>query len=152
VQTEVVVAPVGVETPTIVDVMPMDDTETDVAILSPVDTTIRLLPYIGSDLEPIEVEGLKAVAASNDPTAFRGCFKSALSYGFLTETYQNYETPKPVASSHSCFDADQLQADLNTGHALAFVGEPNIHPGIDRVVAIYDDGRAYAWHQKSKSE
>jgi hypothetical protein len=146
------VMPVEIEIAEINDEAAIEKTSTDLAKLEPVQTSIRLKPYIGPDAELIEVQGLKAVAVSSDPTTFRGCFKAGLSYGFLTETYQIYEAPKPAASAHPCFDADQLQADLDTGHALAFVGEQDIHPGIDRVVAIYDDGRAYAWHQKSKSE
>jgi hypothetical protein len=34
-----------------------------------------------------------------------------------------------------------------TGEAVAFLSEPGIHPGVDRVVAVFQDGRAYAWHQ-----
>ena len=34
---------------------------------------------------------------------------------------------------------------------LAFLSEPDIHPGVDRVVAVFGDGRAYAWHQLNGS-
>ena len=36
---------------------------------------------------------------------------------------------------------------LETGEATAFLSEKNIHHGVDRVIAVFDDGRAYAWHQ-----
>ncbi len=113
---------------------------------------IRLLPYIGSTSEVINANNLDAVANAADPLSFHGCFKTPLTYGLLTETYQTHDTPTPKSEKLNCFDAVQVQADLNTGNALAFVGEKNIHPGIDRVVAVYEDGRAFAWHQKAQSE
>jgi hypothetical protein len=38
------------------------------------------------------------------------------------------------------------------GEALAFLSEPNIHPGVDRVVAVFPDGRAFAWHQLNQRD
>ncbi|MBS0563510.1 MAG: histidine kinase, partial [Proteobacteria bacterium] len=35
--------------------------------------------------------------------------------------------------------------------AVAFLSDENIHPGVDRVVAVYADGRAYAWQQLNES-
>lgn len=113
---------------------------------------IRLLPHIGSKVEPIAIHNMHAVAVKEDPLTFHGCFKTRLSYGLLTETYKTHDTPRPIASTLDCFDTEKLQADLDIGNALAFVGEQNIHPGIERVIAVYEDGRAFAWHQKTKSE
>jgi len=113
---------------------------------------MRLLPYIGDVSEVISASDVVAVANAADPLSFQGCFKTPLTYGLLTETYETHTTPTPTSDNLDCFDAAQVQADLNTGNALAFVGEKNIHPGIDRVVAVYEDGRAFAWHQKAQSE
>jgi len=118
------------------------------AQLAPTNATIALLPYGAAQAELISVSDLRAVATPTDPLTFYSCFKTPLSYGLLTETYQTYETPNPQTTSFGCFNAAQIRADLNSGAALAFVGEKNIEPGI----AVYDDGRAYAWHQKAKSE
>ena len=122
------------------------------AMLLPANVVIRLLPHIGSKVEPIAIHGLSAVAVEDNPLTFHGCFKTRMSFGVLTETYKTHETPEPVASSLDCFDTDKLQADLNIGNALAFVGERNIYPGVERVIAVYEDGRAFAWHQKTRSE
>ncbi|MEM6308196.1 MAG: DUF6446 family protein, partial [Pseudomonadota bacterium] len=46
-----------------------------------------------------------------------------------------------------CFDASQIGADLEQGTATAFTGVRNYEYGIDRVVAIYPDGRGFIWHQ-----
>ena len=67
----------------------------------------------------------------------------------LSETYVAYDEAVPLIAPNwfDCFDAKQLGSDLEKGIALAFLGEENITYGIDRIVAVYDDGRAYAWHQ-----
>ena len=36
---------------------------------------------------------------------------------------------------------------LEEGQATAYLGVPNIQYGFDRVVAIFPDGKGYAWHQ-----
>jgi hypothetical protein len=46
-----------------------------------------------------------------------------------------------------CFDAAAIGADLAAGRAAAVLGEANVTYGIDRVLALYPDGRGYAWHQ-----
>ena len=67
----------------------------------------------------------------------------------LTETYQTYDKPTPLygPSWFSCFNADAIGEALERGEALAFMSEHDISPGVDRVVAVFPDGRAYAWHQ-----
>ena len=46
-----------------------------------------------------------------------------------------------------CFDAKAIGAALEKGEARAFLSQKDIAPQIDRVVAVFPDGRAYAWHQ-----
>jgi hypothetical protein len=67
----------------------------------------------------------------------------------LTETYQVYEGATPLVAPgwFSCFNADDIGVALEEGRAVAYLGEENIQYGIDRVVAIMDDGRAFAWNQ-----
>lgn len=57
-----------------------------------------------------------------------------------------------VGSKLGPIAVENLKVVAEDANPLAFVGEQDVHPGIDRVIAIYGDGRAYAWHQKSKSE
>ena len=47
----------------------------------------------------------------------------------------------------TCYDADPFGSDLEAGAATALLGRRDITRGVDRVVAIYPDGRAFAWHQ-----
>jgi len=110
---------------------------------------IRLTP-IGSDQpEAIVAENVEGIDAESSPLRFRACFTTPLSQSMLTETYQIYDHPVPLNGPgwFSCYKADEVGAALEKGEALAFLSEPGIHPGVDRVVAVFPDGRAYAWHQ-----
>jgi hypothetical protein len=113
---------------------------------------IRLTPVAGPS-EPILVDNFQGIDAESSPLRFRGCFTTPTSLATLTETYAEYEAPTPLNAPgwFSCFDAARIGADLEAGAALAFMSEPDIHPGVDRVVAVYPDGRAFAWHQLNES-
>jgi len=113
---------------------------------------IRLLPLIGQGPEPITTGPVLVESSASDPLAFHGCFTMEQSFGLLTETFETAEPtmPLPIKGGLSCFDAEQLAEDLNIGYAVAFWGERDIAPGVDRVVAVYDDGRAFVWHQKNQ--
>jgi hypothetical protein len=110
---------------------------------------IRLVPLAGNAPEPIPVAGIEGTDAQSSPIKFRACFRTPLSLAMLTETYRVYADAVPLnaPSNFPCFDAAAIGAALETGEALAFLSEPGIHPGVDRVVAVYPDGRGFAWHQ-----
>ncbi len=99
--------------------------------------------------EVILFENFKAIDSNSSPVRYRACFDTAMSLATLTETYVYYETAEPLVAPDwfNCFDARQIGEDLISGKAVAFLGQANIQYGIDRVVAVYDDGRAFAWHQ-----
>lgn len=112
-------------------------------------TIIRLTPLVGGAPEPIIVTAFTGIDAATSPLKFRGCFKVASSLGFLTETYQVFTAATPLKAPgwFDCFDSEQLTQDIASGRAVAFLGEKDIARGADRIVAVYDDGRAFAWHQ-----
>lgn len=110
---------------------------------------IRLVPLTSEQPEAIIVTGIEGIDADSSPIKFRACFTTPLSLAMLTETYRDYPGAEPLIAPRGfdCFDAEAIGAALETGEALAFLSEPNIHPGVDRVVAVFSDGRAFAWHQ-----
>jgi Family of unknown function (DUF6446) len=110
---------------------------------------IRLVPLAGDRPEPILVEGIEGTDAESSPIKFRACFTTPMSLAMLTETYRPYENAVPLnaPAAFPCFDAAAIGAALESGEAVAFLSEPGIHPGVDRVVAVFQDGRAFAWHQ-----
>lgn len=101
--------------------------------------------------EPILAEGVEGIDADSSPLRFRACFHTPLSQAMLTETYKMYADAVPLnaPSWFGCFDAAKIGEALEKGEAIAFLSQANIAPQIDRVVAVFPDGRAYAWHQLS---
>jgi hypothetical protein len=109
-----------------------------------------VLTPIASDLpEAIIAEGITGIDASSSPLRFRACFSTPLTLATLTETYRLYESPTPLTAPgwFDCFDADAIGEALERGEALAFLSQADISKGVDRVVAVFPDGRAFAWHQ-----
>ena len=111
---------------------------------------IRLTPLEGAP-EALLTAGFEGIDAGSSPLRFRSCFTTPTALATLTETFRTYENPTPLVAPgwFDCFDAERIGKDLETGAAVAFLSEAEIHPGVDRVVAVYPDGRAFGWHQLS---
>ena len=101
--------------------------------------------------EPILADGVEGIDADSSPLRFRACFHTPLTQAMLTETYKMYDKAVPLnaPSWFGCFDAARIGEALEKGEAIAFLSQANIAPQVDRVVAVFPDGRAYAWHQLS---
>ncbi len=110
---------------------------------------ITLTPIIGDMPEAIVADNVTGIDAESSPIRFRACFTTPLSQATLTETYRVYEKPTPLIAPYwfDCFDADKIGEALETGQAIAFLSQAEIADGIDRVVAVFPDGHAYAWNQ-----
>ncbi|NBR35504.1 MAG: histidine kinase [Rhodobacteraceae bacterium] len=102
--------------------------------------------------EVIETRNFTGIDADSSPIRYRACFETDVSIGMLTETYVVLEKAEPRLAPKwfECFDAKEIGQDLEAGTAVAFMGTRNLRYGIDRIVAIYPDGRGYAWHQVNK--
>lgn len=120
-----------------------------------------LLTDLAGQPEPIPVRDVKGIDGTASPLKFRACFTSDVSIATLTEGYQVYDAPTPLIAPawFSCFDAEAIGAALESGEAVAFLGQADIAPTpskpgatpviVDRVVAVFPDGRAFAWNQLS---
>ena len=99
--------------------------------------------------EPILFDGYRGIDSDSSPLRYRACYTVAGSLAMLTETYQVLDGAEPRVAPEwfDCFDAGQIGADLESGAAIAFLGQEHVRYGIDRIVAVYPDGRAFAWHQ-----
>jgi hypothetical protein len=99
--------------------------------------------------EPILAEGVTGIDADSSPLRFRACFTTPLTHGMLSETYVAYEGAVPLIAPgwFDCFDAVEIGTALERGEALAFLSQAGVAADIDRVVAVFPDGRAFAWHQ-----
>ena len=110
---------------------------------------IELTSFVSGEPERILADNIQAIDAESSPIRFRACFDTPLSTAMLTETFVSLDRAEPrnAPDWFSCFDAAQIGEDLATGAATAFMGHENFEYGIDRIVAIYPDGRGYVWHQ-----
>ncbi len=114
---------------------------------------IMLTPVAGDAPEPILAEDVTGIDGDSSPIRFRACFKTPMTLAMLSETYRIYDGAEPLNAPgwFGCFDAAAIGAALEKGEAVAFLSQANIHPGIDRVVAVFGDGRAFAWQQLNGS-
>lgn len=99
--------------------------------------------------EPILAEGITGIDADSSPLRFRACFTTPMTQAMLSETYVAYEGAEPLVAPgwFDCFDAVAIGTALERGEALAFLSQASVHADVDRVVAVFPDGRAFAWHQ-----
>lgn len=114
---------------------------------------IRLTSVVTGQPEPILAQDVTGIDADSSPIRFRACFQTPMDLAMLTETYRIYDRPEPLTAPgwFDCFDAEAIGAALESGAAVAFLGQAEIHPGVDRVVAVFPDGRAFAWNQLNAS-
>lgn len=111
--------------------------------------SVSLMSLTSQESEPIPADGVTAIDADSSPIRFRACFTTPLSLPFLTESYVMVPqaTPRNAPDWFSCFDAAAIGAALERGSALAFMGQKNVDYGVDRIVAVTEDGRGYIWHE-----
>lgn len=113
------------------------------------DDSITLVSLTDDQPEEIATDALQAIDADSSPIRYRACFTTDLSLPMLTETYQMIDTnaPRNAPGWFDCFDAATIGADIDAGRALTFLGAKNVHFGVDRIVAIHEDGRGFVWHE-----
>jgi hypothetical protein len=99
--------------------------------------------------EEIIADDVTSIDATSSPIRYRACFTTPMSQALLTEGYQLVDGATPLVAPDwfDCFNATEIGAALEQGSALAFMGQSNIDYGVDRIVAIMEDGRGFVWHQ-----
>ncbi|TLP58333.1 histidine kinase [Parasedimentitalea maritima] len=110
---------------------------------------VVLVPQDGDKGVAIDYADFQAIDASSSPIRYRACFSSPLSRQELAQTYtvsQHYQ-PRIAPGWFECFDAEAIGAALEAGTATAFLSVKNIEYGVDRVVAVTDQGQGYVWHE-----
>ncbi len=101
------------------------------------------------EAEAIEFTDFTAIDSDSSPIRFRACFRTALTPDAAAETYVADPDAVPLNAPgwFDCFDARAIGGALESGDARAFLVASNVHYGIDRVAALFADGRGYMWHQ-----
>ncbi|TCL08624.1 hypothetical protein BXY66_0662 [Shimia isoporae] len=113
---------------------------------------VQLTLLVTGEPEPILYEDFQAIDADSSPIRYRACFTTGMSAALLTETYEMIEhaEPRNAPEWFDCFDAKEIGTALESGEALAFLGQKDVIYGIDRLVAIMSDGRGFVWHEINK--
>ncbi|SIS49507.1 DUF6446 family protein [Phaeovulum vinaykumarii] len=100
---------------------------------------VSLVSVATGQVEPFLAETLAAGGGAE-------CLRTPLSLALMTESYVLEDAARPVPAALPCYDPARLAADLAAGRAVAFLGDAPA-PGLRRILAVYPDGRAYAWAQ-----
>lgn len=110
---------------------------------------ITLVSLTDGGTEGIPYDSFTAIDAASSPIRYRACFTTPFSLALLTETYEMVDgaAPRNAPGWFDCFDAGAIAEQLEAGTALTFLSAKNVHYGVDRIVAVTDDGRGYVWHE-----
>ena len=114
----------------------------------PARNTVVLTTRDGGSYD-MAVTNFDGIDADSSPIRFRACFDTMMTpkeADALFETYEGAE-PRNAPFWFDCFDADLVGEQVENGTAKVYAGTRNLEFGIDRVVAITDDGRGYIWHE-----
>ncbi|SEK67103.1 hypothetical protein SAMN05421666_0510 [Roseovarius nanhaiticus] len=116
------------------------------------ETDVQITSMITDAPELVLYDDFRAIDATSSPIRYRACFNTSMSHAMLTETYVLDDGAVPLTAPgwFDCFDAREIGAAIEVGEALAFTGTENIEYGIDRVVAIHEDGRGWVWDQLNR--
>ncbi|WP_273502827.1 DUF6446 family protein [Paracoccus sphaerophysae] len=95
---------------------------------------------------PVAIQGFKAIDATSSPIRYRACFTLDPAEAADAAPYPD-ATPLNGPGWFQCYSSKALTADLEAGNAKAILGQSEVHPDVDRVLIVYPDGRAFAWHQ-----
>ncbi|WP_050931810.1 DUF6446 family protein [Aestuariivita boseongensis] len=110
---------------------------------------VQLIRQDNNAPEDIEFTAFQAVDADSSPIRFRACFETSASLDDLSAAYVDAGPviPRNAPGWFECFDAEAIAEALSAGTARAYLGQKNIHYGVDRIVAVTADGRGYIWHE-----
>ena len=94
----------------------------------------------------LDISEASGIDANTSPLRFRACFTHTFDD---TSAAMPYDDPTPLTTPawFDCFNASAIGAALEAGDAIAVLGRRNVTRGVDRVVALFPDGRGFAWNQ-----
>ncbi|MFN4171571.1 MAG: DUF6446 family protein [Pseudorhodobacter sp.] len=110
------------------------------------DAAVRLTLADGT-VEQVAVTDFRGIDSDSSPIRYRACFRLTVTPD--AATHQPYPGAEPLVAPRwfDCFNAREIGEALAAGQATAWMGAENQRYGIDRIVAVMADGRAFAWHQ-----
>ena len=98
----------------------------------------------------INYSNFRAISSDSSPIRYRACFDTTEDLDTLRSRYLVYNGAEPRIAPYwfDCFNAEELGLSLKDGGSgEVFLSKKNIMYGVDRVVAILDNGKGYIWHE-----
>ncbi|MEO1563865.1 MAG: DUF6446 family protein [Pseudomonadota bacterium] len=92
------------------------------------------------------VTNYRGIDGDSSPLKLRGCFDFELPYAAST-VHAEEATPLVTPGWFECFDAVQIEADIQSGAATVLISQENEPFGFTTYIAHYPDGRGYIWRQ-----
>jgi hypothetical protein len=123
------------------------------AYYAPVDEVNLVAMSPTGETYPLDPDALEAINTWTSPISFRACFTLDAAGMEAAAQGAPYEEPTPLIAPgwFECFDAGAIADALEAGEARAILSVREIQRGVDRVIALYPDGRGYAWQQLNGS-
>ncbi len=94
----------------------------------------------------VPVSGYEGIEASSSNLKMRGCF-TVDPADFEGVTVAEDAVPLTPPKWFECYDVETLTHDLEAGRATAYLATVDDRPGMDLIVLVYPDGRAFQWRQ-----
>jgi hypothetical protein len=118
------------------------------AYYQPIDRADLFVALADGGTDMLPDTGFSGIDADTSPLRFRGCFTVEDPAALIARAVPYPDAAPLIAPDwFTCFDAPAIGAALEAGEAQAILSQPEVRPGADRVIAVFPDGRAYAWHQ-----
>ena len=106
------------------------------------------LAALAADGAPVSLalRDFQGIDGSSSPIKWRACMTLDPAAAAALPVFDR-PTPLIGPGWFSCYDAGRLTADLASGAATARLVQPEMRPDVDRIIAVYPDGRAFGWQQ-----
>ena len=113
-------------------------------------TDVAILQKQNELPEIINYSNFRAISSDSSPIRYRACFDTTEALDVLRSRYLVYEGAEPRIAPYwfECFNAGELGSSLkDSAKGEVFLSQRNIMYGVDRVVAILENGKGYVWHE-----
>ncbi|SNT72687.1 DUF6446 family protein [Paracoccus seriniphilus] len=114
--------------------------------IDPDSPAAQVLVQTTSGPVPLNASSFEGIDANSSPLRWRACLRLD---GPLPGDVIPFDDPQPLNGPgwFDCYDAASIGSDLESGAAIAILSQSEIRPDVDRILAVYPDGRIYGWHQ-----
>ncbi len=123
------------------------------AYYAPIESADLFVTTLAGEVLTLEPATFNGIDADTSPLRFRVCFTVDEAGLAMAERGAPYDDPTPLNAPgwFDCFDAPAIGAALESGEARAVLAEREARAGVDRVFAVFPDGRVFGWHQLNGS-